>query len=150
MAALPAHAFYLPLRFDPSTPSDGQSALLEIRVGDCDTVHVLNENDRQIETNGNVIRVTIDGQTAELPSDCDAEQVSTRVRLPALSAGTYRVELYRRPMVPLNAAPALMQSATLTVAGASTSVPALSTTGLLGLALVLLMAGRRPGAARPN
>jgi len=92
----PASAYYLPLLFDPTAPAQGQVAQAIIRVGDCDFVQVFGAQDRQIVLSDNTLRVTINGHNEFSEPFCIYPDVTTRVELIPLLAGTYHVELYRR------------------------------------------------------
>lgn len=93
---LSASAYYLPLVFAPGAPTTGQSITMTVRVGQCDAVQIFTPQDRELVIVGNVIRVTINGDTAFDQNFCIFPDVSAPVNLVPLAAGAYRVELYRR------------------------------------------------------
>lgn len=136
-----AHAFYLPLLFEPPAPVAGQLAQVRVRVGECDAVQVFNPQQREIAVVGNTVRVTINGSTAFDQTFCIYPDVSVLLDLVPLAAGTYRVEVYRRQISsPLVVD--LMQSADLIVGIAPpVSVPSLGLVSASALAFAIFIFG---------
>jgi hypothetical protein len=137
-ASFDARSYYLPLAFVPAAPTEMQRAVMEVHTGECDAVYLLNEEDRQVEVINSTVKVTIIGFTAEIEQDCIFPPNTARIRLPLLPPGTFRVELYRRPPVPMNAQPSLMQVSRLVVGSEPASVPTGSLLGGIALALALV------------
>lgn len=139
-AAAGVQAYYLPLQFEPPAPVAGQLTQVRVRVGECDALQVFNPQHREIAIEGNTIRVTVRGTTAFDQTFCIYPDAAFLLDLVPLSAGTYRIELYRFELEGSNVD--LMQSADLVVGFApSISVPSLGTMSISALALMVFVLG---------
>lgn len=89
-----AFATYFSLTFNPASPVEGQVPDALVRVGVCDSLSAP-VNAREIEVEGNIIRITAVGITQTvLP--CNFSTITATYSLVPLQQGTYRVEFYRR------------------------------------------------------
>ncbi len=141
----PVKAYYLPLIFSPSAPTEIQIAQVILRVGQCDLLTVFSPQERIVTIVGRTVRVEVDGFSNGITGDiCNFPPATVPVDLIPLAAGSYTVEIYRRSV---SGPPSvdLMVSGTLQVLPAATSqpvsIPAVSARGLASAVLLMLIVG---------
>ena len=74
----------------------GEEFLVEVGYGLCDGLQVFNVQDREIQRNGSVIRITVRAYWTDDFAACIFPPGAVHVVVGPLPAGQYRVELFRR------------------------------------------------------